>query len=246
MPYQIKNWNDNFENYKSRSVEHCSFVCVPNKQDGLGFTRIMVLEDGAMIYGIWNLILGAASRQKSPRDGWLTDDGKPDGMPWRIEEMALRWRRDVAEIQRALDVLSSPSVDWIAADTAPIPQYLEGKKEGKVLAVPPAKSSAMPPTLEQWLTNATFIGYDPTEAATAWNGLEAMGWKKDGYPIEDWRKLQNVYRDRHRERTQIQKQKGVNNANRSAGNKPRTDRNVGTTNDGKSSQYRGVEKMGGI
>lgn len=241
MPYQIKNWDETFENYKSRSVDECSFVCVPNKQHGLGFTRIMLLPDGAMIYGIWNLILGACSRQKRPRDGWLTDDGKPNGIPWRTEEMATRWRRDVAEIEKALLVLSGPEIDWIKPDTEVPAQYPEGKKEGKVLAIP-TRSGAVPPKLEEWLTNAQFIGYDPTEAATAWNGLEAMGWEKDGYPIKDWRKLQVVYRDRLAERNQKEKMRASYNPI----SKPRVDGGQGTTNDGKASQYRGVGKVGGI
>ena len=74
--YQIKDWNIHFENDKSRTRKQCSFVCVPNKQHGMGFCYIMSESDGAAIYGIWHCIVGACSQQKD-REGWLTSNGKP-------------------------------------------------------------------------------------------------------------------------------------------------------------------------
>jgi phage recombination protein Bet len=115
MSYQVLNWNEHFENNKSRERTHCSYVCVPNKQDGLGLQRLLAEPDGAAIYGIFNLILGACSKQKA-RDGHLTDTGRAPsagGVPWTLEDMALLWRRPVAEIQHALDVLCSAKVGWI-------------------------------------------------------------------------------------------------------------------------------------
>jgi len=113
MTFQVLNWDTHFENNKSRERNQCSFVCVPNKQDGMGFTRIMAEKDGATIYGIWNLILGVLSRQKRPRDGYLTEDGQPTGTAWTAEDLALLWRRPVAEITRALEVLCSDRVGWM-------------------------------------------------------------------------------------------------------------------------------------
>jgi hypothetical protein len=140
--YRIKDWNEHFENDRSRSRKSCSFVCVPNKQHGMGFCRIMAEKDGAAIYGIWHLILGACSQQLSPRNGWLTADGDQAGSPWGVDDLALKFRRPETEISRALNVLSSKSVGWIevtgespddhcevTADSPPTP--LERKKEGK-------------------------------------------------------------------------------------------------------------------
>lgn len=144
MLYQVKDWNTHYENSKSRERDECSFVCVPNKQHGLGFSRIMAEPDGAMIYGIFNLILGACSRQKRPREGWLTQNGQQAGTPWAPDDMALQFRRPQSEIDRSLEVLSSPKVAWLNAfDDAPMsgarrlpadcpPDTLEEKgREGK-------------------------------------------------------------------------------------------------------------------
>ena len=47
--YQVKDWDALFENDRSRRVEQCRFVCVPNNQHGMGFCRIMAEPDGAAI-----------------------------------------------------------------------------------------------------------------------------------------------------------------------------------------------------
>ncbi len=112
MKYQIKDWNIHFENDRSRKRKQCSFVCVPNKQHGLGFIRIMAEPDGAAIYGVWNMIVGACSQQHK-RDGWLTENGEENGTLWGAADLALKFRRPVTEIQRALDVISSKSIGWI-------------------------------------------------------------------------------------------------------------------------------------
>jgi hypothetical protein len=51
--YQIPGWDHHFENNKSRDIDECSYVAMPNKQHGMGFTRIMAQPAGAAIFGVW-------------------------------------------------------------------------------------------------------------------------------------------------------------------------------------------------
>jgi hypothetical protein len=125
--YRIKDWDRHFENAKSRTIDSCSFVCIPNKQHGLGFTRIMAEPDGAAIFGIWVLLVEAVSRQSRPRAGWLTEDGTSGGAPWASDDLALRWRRTTKEISRALTFLSSSGVGWIEVE-----QVLDEGKNGGI------------------------------------------------------------------------------------------------------------------
>lgn len=127
--YQIPGWDHHFENNKSRDIDECSYVAMPNKQHGMGFTRIMAQPDGAAIFGVWCLILQAASRQERPRNGWLTDDGTETGIAWDIEDLAMRWRRPVEEIRRALDVLCSPKIGWLKASQRPASDCRHGAGE---------------------------------------------------------------------------------------------------------------------
>jgi hypothetical protein len=115
MLYQVKDWQKYFENSKSRERKECSFVCVPNKQHGLGLALVLAEPDGLAIYGVWCLILGACSQQRAPREGWLTSDGHQTGTPWAPGDLALKFRRSPTEIDRALTFLSSPKIGWLNA-----------------------------------------------------------------------------------------------------------------------------------
>lgn len=144
--YQVANWQKHFENDRSRKVNHCSFVCVPNKQHGIGFGRVMAESDGASIYGIWGMILGACSQQPLPREGWLTSTGECDvSSAWDERDLSMKFRRPAPEIARALEVLSSERIGWITFtdvltsrsrdDHASLTScsrltHLEGRKEG--------------------------------------------------------------------------------------------------------------------
>lgn len=135
--YKVKDWDARYENNKSRERDACKFVCVPNKQDGLGLQHVLAKPNGAAIYGIFNLIIGKCSKQHLPRDGWMTQDGRETGTPWAVDDLCLLWRRDASEIEAALQVLSSKEVDWIECLSArEVPaecpgDTLEGRKEGK-------------------------------------------------------------------------------------------------------------------
>jgi hypothetical protein len=123
--FQIKDWDAIYENAKSRQVNLCGYVCVPNKQSGMGFTRVMAEQDGPAIYGIFHCLVGACSQQKLPRRGWMTDTGNVTGTPWEIEDLALKFHRKPEEIERAFTVLCGPKVDWIARYDVADAQELE-------------------------------------------------------------------------------------------------------------------------
>ena len=155
--YQIKDWDSYFENERSRNVDRCGFVCVPNKQHGMGFSRVMAEPDGAAIYGIFACILGACSQQKRPRCGWLTDNGlapvqppthprrahdQPAGAPWDATDLAIKFRRPVTEVVRALEVLSSQKVGWIVAHN--VEELSKTTEKPNVLPQPPTNPQPAP------------------------------------------------------------------------------------------------------
>lgn len=133
--YRIRNWEQHFENNRTREMVKMAWVPVPNKHDGEGFQRIMREPDGLILYGCWHLILQVASKCLRERGTLMRDDGTP----LDAEAIALKTGcRDSKAIQRALDFLSSSAVAWIEALTengqvipqegAPIPQ--EGARKG--------------------------------------------------------------------------------------------------------------------
>lgn len=130
--FRIIDWQKHFENNKSREREACTWVKMPNKQDGMGLQRILAEPDGAALFGIWCLILQKCSRQRSPRFGWLTDDGNEHGEPWDLTDLAFQWRQDQAILLRAIDVFCSPRIGWMQrlADPARTPVITRGCPPG--------------------------------------------------------------------------------------------------------------------
>ena len=72
--YRIVDWNEHFENNRTRGLKVLSWVPVPNKQDGDGYTELMDHKNGAAHFGCWHAILQVASKC-DPR-GTLLRDGK--------------------------------------------------------------------------------------------------------------------------------------------------------------------------
>lgn len=131
--YQIVEWNFRFENSRSREIEVCSWVGIPNKHHGMGFTRILASPDGLATYGLWCLIVQACSRQASTklrkRNGWLTDDGTATGNPWDASDLAVRWRQSPDFVQQGLDLFCSPKVGWmILHQQLPIDDHINGSR----------------------------------------------------------------------------------------------------------------------
>ena len=125
--YRIRNWDEHFENNRTRDMKDMRWVPVPNKHDGEGYAYIMSLKDGISIYGAWHLILQVASKCKE-RGTLLRDDGTP----LLAKSIAIKSRGDEKTIQRALEICCSPEVDWIEALT-------EEPQEGAEIPQEPAR-----------------------------------------------------------------------------------------------------------
>jgi hypothetical protein len=119
--YQIVDYDEHFENNKSRLRERCAFVCVPNKHGGSGLSNVLGEPDGSAIYGIWMLILQLCSRQRKPREGYLTQDGKKNGRRLGARELANLLRRPIEEIHRCLEVCCSPQVGFMGVVDGQVP-----------------------------------------------------------------------------------------------------------------------------
>lgn len=73
---RIANWDDNFENNRTRKMIQMQWIPLPNKFDGDGYTELMDMENGLAYFGIWVLLAEAASKCH-PRGTLVRDNGKP-------------------------------------------------------------------------------------------------------------------------------------------------------------------------
>jgi hypothetical protein len=111
--YRIRNWEKHFENSKSRERDACSWCPIPNKQDGLGYGRLMAMPNGEALYGAFVAVVLVASKQRKPRGGHLTDTGRADGVPYTAADLAIKTKVPEATMERMLIAASSASVGWI-------------------------------------------------------------------------------------------------------------------------------------
>lgn len=111
--YQIVDYERHFENYKSKTIERCSWFAMPNKHGGVGWSNLMARPNGAVIYGIWVCLVQLCSRQRLPRCGYLTADGKRDGRRYSVSELARLFRRPEMEIRQCFAAVTRPEIDFI-------------------------------------------------------------------------------------------------------------------------------------
>lgn len=112
MKYQVINWQKHFENDRSRSIDDCAWVKLPNK-DGMSLSYILSLPEGCVVFSVFIRLIQSLSKQRLPREGWMTFDGTPWGEPWPMPLIAIRVMRPEAEVAHALDILSSVQVGWV-------------------------------------------------------------------------------------------------------------------------------------
>lgn len=157
VTYRIKNWSEHFENNRSREIQRLAWCSIPNKQDGLGYRRLLRCGCGEAAYGCWVAVVLAASKCRR-RDGWLTDDGTENGRPWDAEAIAIKTGFSLQTVENMLAYCSSDAVDWIEkrdctasgcgnpAGGCDIPAPRddgEERKEGRTTTTPAGKFSAI-------------------------------------------------------------------------------------------------------
>ncbi len=114
MLYKIKNWEELYENNRSRKVKDLQWVPTPNRHDGDGFIYIMSLPDASEVYAGWMLILQVASRCH-PR-GTLV---RGNGTPHTAASLAAKTRGRVEWFEKALAALLDDEVGWLKSDKNP-------------------------------------------------------------------------------------------------------------------------------
>src|SRR5262249_5654182 len=102
-----RNWNDLYENNRSRTVENPRWVAIPNKHDGETFTEIISHKEGAKIYAAFILMVQVASKCR-PRGVLIKGDGTPHTPP----SLSLKTRAPENWFILALEYLEK-FTDWL-------------------------------------------------------------------------------------------------------------------------------------
>jgi len=129
MTYRIKNWNDIYENNRSRTVKDLSWVPIPNRHDGEAYSRLMVQKDSAIYFSVWILLLQVASRCQ-PRGTLLTSACQPHN----AESLAIKTRAKLEWFEKSLPFLVQ--IGWLEierqeGDSVLSASCQSGDEEGK-------------------------------------------------------------------------------------------------------------------
>lgn len=106
--YQIKGWDEHFENNRTRNMKNMQWIPVANKHDGDGYTELVDRDNGAEMLGAWLAILQVASKC-GERGTLMRDNGTPH-TPKTISRLT---RLKEGVICKALTLLCSPEIDWL-------------------------------------------------------------------------------------------------------------------------------------
>jgi len=127
--YVIKDWDDIYENNRTRTMKRMQWVPIPNRHDGDGFTTLVSHENGAAHLGVWLVVLQLASRSKL-RGALLRDEKRVHDEA----SMSRITRLPTELIAETLTRLSSEDIGWI--EKLDIPDDTEDLIEAITLLTP--------------------------------------------------------------------------------------------------------------
>ncbi len=84
---QVVDWKKHFESAKSKTYSNKSSCGMPCKF-GLGYKKLVKSKNGPAMFGSWVALIQILSRHSS-RDGWVTENGMPDGVPYGLDDLEL-------------------------------------------------------------------------------------------------------------------------------------------------------------
>jgi len=133
---RVKNWDEIYENNRTRDLKKMQWVPVPNKLDGDGYTTLVDHKNGAAHYGAWILILQVAS--KCDTRGTLV---RGNGLPHDPVSLSRITRVPKKTFEETISRLSDPEIGWLEVvdaegvtekpqGIATIPQDGAGKPQG--------------------------------------------------------------------------------------------------------------------
>ena len=116
LKYRIRDWDRLYESAQGRRVDKCRYGCIPNKQDGLQYQRMVSNPETFPFYGAFVAVALTCSKQRTPREGWLTDTGRENGIAYTAQDLHVKTGGVPTEIiQGMLDYCSA--TDCMGTDT---------------------------------------------------------------------------------------------------------------------------------
>jgi len=105
--YRIKQWNDVFEDFRSRQVGRLRFLPFDLTRNSEAYQGLVASDRGIAAYGVfWALVLVAA---RCPVRGVLSDEKGP----FTVRRLAVRTRMSEEAINDAIQILTDQEIGWL-------------------------------------------------------------------------------------------------------------------------------------
>lgn len=105
---RVRNWDEYFENNRTRELKKLAWVPVPNKMDGCGYRTLMAHPNGVTVFGAWVLLLEIASKC-APR-GYLV---RESGDAHDAQTLSIMTGAPQPILTDAISVLLSRDIGWL-------------------------------------------------------------------------------------------------------------------------------------
>jgi hypothetical protein len=112
LSWLIRNWNDHYEDHKTRQLKKLDWVRMPNKMDGSGYTELLDHPNGAAHFGAWCALVEMASKGAPPRGNLSRSAGSPTGNAGYAPESA-GYATDIARLSRICRIPQSVLLEAI-------------------------------------------------------------------------------------------------------------------------------------
>jgi hypothetical protein len=120
---QVRNWDQLFENNRSRDMKRTNWFPAPNDLSADGYVELVGHQEGAAHLGVWYSILMVASRARPRRGLLLKDDGRPHTAESLASVTRLHETVVMEAIRRLLEIGLLEIVDLDAPETSNLPPH---------------------------------------------------------------------------------------------------------------------------
>jgi hypothetical protein len=136
--YAIAEWDTHFEKNRTKELKQMTWVPIPNKQDGDGYTELLDHPAGAAHFGAWVALIQVASKC-SPRGTLLRDDRNGVRRPHDPASLSRITRIPASVFLEALPRLIA--IGWLSLEALEINDL---KVSSSVTAVIPQDGAVIP------------------------------------------------------------------------------------------------------
>ena len=203
--YRVVDWEANYENNRTKELKHLTWIRMPTKHDGDGYTQLLDHPNAAAHFGAWVAMVEVAGKC-DPRGTLVRESGRPH----TAESLSRMTRIPAVVFEEVIPRLVSIDIGWLEVvgcaaltegqqviphEGAAIPHVTptlsrEIREEESRVDKKRKKDSLYskrfkPPTPAEVTAYAKTIDYD-LDGENFCNFYESKGWKVGNTPMKKW------------------------------------------------------------